>query len=118
MLIADHARKDVPEGSYSWKFIKDSIENGIIQLKDRYYIGHGQPAGSGSSKRWKRTEFTDADDTFLARWVLSFSHNRTGTAIYVELQRKVCRGPGRVRPRPLTPSRTPGTLGSRGETDT
>ncbi|KAM4063078.1 rap1 myb domain-containing protein [Hirsutella rhossiliensis] len=92
MLIADCARKDAPADSYSWKFITDSIAKGIIQLEDRYCIGvnrsEPRPARPGRSTKSTRTPFTLADDVSLARWVLSFSGNRTGNAIYLEFEGK------------------------------
>lgn len=92
MLIADCARKDVPPDSYSWKFITESIANGIAQLKDRYLIGARQSL-SGPARLTKptRTSFTQADDVFLAKWVFAHSERRTGNAIYLELEREVCR---------------------------
>lgn len=90
MLIADDARKDSPPGSYSWKFIQDSVKNGVVQLKDRYAIGRNikepRPVASGGLTRSGRVEFTSADDADLIRYVLSHANNRTGNAIYQEYE--------------------------------
>ncbi|VUC35555.1 unnamed protein product [Clonostachys rosea] len=73
--IADDARKDAPKGSYSWKFIQDSVEAGMAQIKDKYLIGPDpdlpRPAASGSLARGKRVPFTPADDAVLVKWVLA-----------------------------------------------
>ncbi|KAH7013436.1 TRF2-interacting telomeric protein/Rap1 C terminal domain-containing protein [Ilyonectria destructans] len=91
ILIADHARKDVPAGSYSWKFITESVENGIIQIKDRYRIGRDpdlpRPAGGGvRGTKSTRTPFTIDDDAGLAKWVLAHTVDRTGNKIFQEFE--------------------------------
>ncbi|RDA90987.1 hypothetical protein CP533_3109 [Ophiocordyceps camponoti-saundersi (nom. inval.)] len=89
-LIADHARNDAPTDSYSWKLIEDSVENGIMQLPDRYYNGASpgkpKPAGSGGPTKHSRTPFTHTDDVMLAKWVLSKEDNVQGNSIYKELE--------------------------------
>ncbi|CAH0056410.1 unnamed protein product [Clonostachys solani] len=78
MLIADDARKDSPPGSYSWKFIEDSVDKGMVQIKDKYLIGPDpdlpRPAASGSLARGKRVPFTPADDAVFVKWVLAQAH--------------------------------------------
>ncbi|KAM0390415.1 hypothetical protein ACHAQC_007584 [Fusarium culmorum] len=91
MLIADHARpKDAPQGSYSWKFIDDSIKNGIAQLKDRYLIGRhpDEPrrVGSGQPSKSTRTPFTKEDDARIARWVLDHPTEQKGNRIWQEYE--------------------------------
>jgi hypothetical protein len=91
MLIADCARPKVaPAGSYSWKFIEESVKNGIVQLKDRYLIGRDpdlpRPAASGGLTKSTRTPFTTADDAAIAKWVLSHSVDRTGNKIFQEFE--------------------------------
>lgn len=93
MCIADHARKDAPAGSYSWKFINDSLEHGIMQIKDKYRIGPDpdlpRPVGVGGKTKSGRTPFTSAEDAALARWVLSHKVDRTGNKIYQEFEQMV-----------------------------
>lgn len=95
ILIADHARKDAPPGSYSWKLIEDSVKHGVAQLKDRYAIGPDpvkpRPVASGGPSRSGRTEFTAEDDASLVRWVLSYNKHRTGNIIYQQLEQEVSR---------------------------
>ncbi|OAA63831.1 Homeodomain-related protein [Cordyceps fumosorosea ARSEF 2679] len=86
-LIADHARKDAPSGAISWKFITESVENGVAQLLDRYRIGHA-PAGpreiaSNRPIKGGRAPFTAADDAALASFLLAQGNrNLTGNEIY------------------------------------
>ncbi|KAK5987818.1 hypothetical protein PT974_11952 [Cladobotryum mycophilum] len=92
ILIADHVRKDVPAGSYSFKFILDSVRNGIIQLKDKYRIGPDpdlpRPIGSSRGVKGSRTPFTPEDDAVLANWILSHPGAAPrGNKIYMELER-------------------------------
>lgn len=91
MLIADHKRLDAPPGSYSWKFIEDSVRNGIIQIKDKYRIGPDpdlpRPVGAKHGAKNTRTPFTKDDDANLAKWVLSQrSRQQQGNAIYQEYE--------------------------------
>lgn len=91
MLIADHKRLDAPPGAYSWKFIEDSVRNGIIQIKDKYRIGPDpdlpRPVGAKHGAKTTRTPFTKDDDANLAKWVLSRrSQQQQGNAIYQEYE--------------------------------
>lgn len=95
MLIADHARKDAPSESYSWKYITESVDNGIAQLTDHYRIwGHPEEArpraGGSAPVKNTRTPFTAADDAALANWVLSHAKGQTGNKIYQEFEETVC----------------------------
>jgi hypothetical protein len=108
-MIADHARKDAPNGSYSWKFIQDSVQNGQRQIMDRYLIGSrpidvhesGSPRGATSPNAMRRPNvskasrnpFTAGDDRILVAWVLR--HEREGYAaagneMYKTLAAEVC----------------------------
>ncbi|KAL3962596.1 hypothetical protein ACCO45_004119 [Purpureocillium lilacinum] len=92
ILIADHARKDAPAGSYSWKFVTESVENGIIQIKDRYRIGPDPdlPRTVGSTDRpgkATRTRFTHSEDVALVKWVLRHGEHFAGNKIYQEFER-------------------------------
>ncbi|PFH62399.1 hypothetical protein XA68_13838 [Ophiocordyceps unilateralis] len=84
-LIADPARKDAPQSSYSYELISDSVEHGIMQLEDRYSIDRTQ----ASSKMAKntRTPFTHADEVVLSRWIIKNERNLQGNKIYQELEK-------------------------------
>ncbi|RGP79604.1 hypothetical protein FLONG3_2352 [Fusarium longipes] len=89
MLIADYRRaKEAPHGSYSWRFIEDSVKNGCIQLTDRYLIGShpDEPKRVGSSHPSKstRTPFTKEDDARLAKWALEHPTEQKGNKIWEE----------------------------------
>lgn len=95
-MIADHAKKDSPSGSYSWKWIEDSVKHGKLMDKEDYVIttpGHeSRPVGSVQHKS-TRNAFTKEDDLLLAKFVAK--HEREGTAtsgnvIYKQLEAKVC----------------------------
>ncbi|KFA53124.1 hypothetical protein S40293_03158 [Stachybotrys chartarum IBT 40293] len=92
ILIADHARRDAPPNSYSWKLITDSMQHGMMQLKDRYRIGPDpdmpRPSGGGRPTKPGRTPFLPHEDAALASWVLAHSNNRTGNKIFQEFERK------------------------------
>jgi hypothetical protein len=93
LLIADHARTDVPPGSYSWKFIEDSVKSAVLQEKENYVIGRplNVPRVTGSSEPAKktRTKFTEQDDDVLARWVAKHHEGAGGNKIYQDLEQIV-----------------------------
>lgn len=87
MLIADHARKDSPPGSYSWKFITESVENGVLQVEDRYRIGW-DPRGeknkaSNNTQKFGRARYTPEEDAALVHWVLNSGMARQGNQLYM-----------------------------------
>lgn len=97
MLIADHARKDAPLGSYSWKYITESVKAGIVQVEDKYLIGpppgQRRPVLAGSRARKSRTPFTELDDAILAKHVLQQGIDTAGNRMYQDLEAKVCLHP-------------------------
>lgn len=94
MLIADHARKDVPLGSYSWKYITESVKAGFVQVEDKYLNGPppGQPRSilAGSRAKKTRTPFSEHDDAILAKHVLQKGIDTAGNKMYMELEVLVC----------------------------
>jgi hypothetical protein len=93
MLIADHARKDAPLGSYSWKFITESVTAGIVQVEDKYLIGPSpslpRSVLTGPRAKKTRTAFTELDDAIIAKQVLKHGINTAGNKIYMELEDEV-----------------------------
>lgn len=109
MIIADHARpKFAPTNypSYSWKYIEDSVKNGVLEDAEEHRIhgvflsANGNPATGappfvvGRSAPIKRTKtlFTAADNDLLRRWVAKKcpgGQNEGGNAIYQELAARV-----------------------------
>ncbi|RFU81688.1 transcription factor rap1 [Trichoderma arundinaceum] len=90
MLIADHARKDAPPGSYSWKFITESVTAGIIQVEDRYLIGpppsQARSIRTGPHAKKSRTPFTELDDAIVSKRVLERGIDTAGNKMYMELE--------------------------------
>ncbi|KAK8069836.1 hypothetical protein PG994_006452 [Apiospora phragmitis] len=75
-MIADHVWKDAPQGSYSWKWIEDSVKKGKLLDADDYLIG-GKPQ-----------EQAREDDRVLMEWVLRRERQGEsilGNKIYQEL---------------------------------
>ncbi|OTB09324.1 hypothetical protein M426DRAFT_315892 [Hypoxylon sp. CI-4A] len=101
-LIADHARKNAPPGSYSWKFIDDSIRKGSLQDRNDYLCTPAlapAPAltpvsashDAAAIQKSGRTKYTEEDDSILKDWVLEMERNgepTSGNAIYNELAAK------------------------------
>ena len=74
IIIADDARKEVVSGSYSYKWIDQSIKNGALEDLDDYLAGPqmGAPRAIGSMSRPMkniRTPYTAEDDRVLFDWV-------------------------------------------------
>ncbi|OTA62212.1 hypothetical protein K449DRAFT_465013 [Hypoxylon sp. EC38] len=99
-LIADHARKDCPPGSYSWKWIDESINAGVLQDLDDYLCvpatrqsgaGESGLAASAAPQKGTRTKFTAEDDLILTEWVTRKERKGVATLgndIYKELEAK------------------------------
>ncbi|KAK7991678.1 hypothetical protein PG988_000472 [Apiospora saccharicola] len=95
-LIADHVRIDAPQGSYSWKWIQDSVKKGELLDLDDYLIGskpqEGQArVGPSAPGKSTRTPFTDEDDRILMEWVIKREREGEsvqGNKIYQELATK------------------------------
>ena len=97
IMIADHARKDAVPGSYSWKWIADSVMSGKLEDLEAYragpVVGTSRPVGSSQPTRNTRTPFTAADDRALGLWVMSAEKqglSTKGNDIYQQLERVVC----------------------------
>ncbi|PHH81531.1 hypothetical protein CDD82_548 [Ophiocordyceps australis] len=73
--IADHAIKNPPPASLSWKFVADSVKYRCVQLTDHYSLGPDpdapRPAGSNGPARKLRVGYSREDDASLARWVMA-----------------------------------------------
>ncbi|KAI6710311.1 hypothetical protein JHW43_007163 [Diplocarpon mali] len=70
--IADHARKDCPEGSISWKWIDASVQKGSLQNFEDYLAGpaglRDRPVGSEQPIRDGRVPFSHNDDKILMKY--------------------------------------------------
>lgn len=92
IIIADHARKDAPPNSFSWRLITESDKAGRFVDKEPHRIGRppteARPVSSGEPARSRRVPFSTADDALLASWV-SGSTQKSGNKIYQELEAAV-----------------------------
>lgn len=97
IIIVDHARKDCPPGSVSWKWIEQSVRNGRLEDIEDHRAGptHAQPREVGSTQPTKktRTPFTGADDKILLEWVTRVERKglpTLGNELYKQFAEKVC----------------------------
>ncbi|KAK1755622.1 TRF2-interacting telomeric protein/Rap1 C terminal domain-containing protein [Echria macrotheca] len=75
--IADHARKDAPSGSVSWKYIEDSVKEGELRDINAYTKNPGpsqHPVASTQPAKATRNKFTPEEDRLLRVWVLEQEH--------------------------------------------
>ncbi|KAL2069429.1 hypothetical protein VTL71DRAFT_14108 [Oculimacula yallundae] len=95
VIIVDHARKDCPPGSISWRWIEQSVKKGVLEDIEDHRAGpiHAQVREVGSTQSTKKTKtpFTTADDNILMQWVTKAERKGRpilGNAIYQELAQK------------------------------
>lgn len=97
VLIADHARKNSPPNSFSWRLITESDKAGRLVDKEPHRIGPPptapRPFASVAPTRSFRTPYTAADDALLASWVSGYE-KKSGNKIYQELEATVSLIPG------------------------
>lgn len=96
IVIADHALANSPAGSISWKYIQDSVNDGVLKDPEEYparpHAQAPQLIGSGQPPKKTRRAFTAEDDLVLARWVAEAERDgrpTSGNALYQELEAKV-----------------------------
>ncbi|KAH6610620.1 transcription factor rap1 [Trichoderma cornu-damae] len=121
MLIADHARKDAPLGSHSWKFITESVNAGIAQVEDRYLIGPSpsqarRPVVAGPRAKKARTPFTEQDDAIIAKRILERGINTAGNKMYMELEKEADAVAGTSEGNSERPDELPPRASTSGET--
>ena len=98
IIIADHARKDSPAGSVSWKWIDESAKTGRLLDLEKYrcapVVGTVRIPGAGPSlpTRAGRVPFTAEDDRILMDWVGRAEQKgiaTKGNELYKQLAEKV-----------------------------
>lgn len=92
VLIADHARKDCPAGSVSWKYIEESVARGeLLDIGDYRIHAANIPRAVGSTRPTKgtRVPFTELDERILVTWVRRAGADALGNRIYQELAEMV-----------------------------
>ncbi|OIW25271.1 hypothetical protein CONLIGDRAFT_86917 [Coniochaeta ligniaria NRRL 30616] len=91
--IADdikRAGKSAPENAVSWKFIEQSVKNGVLEDVETHRITGlvRNPAAASRPLKGKRVPFTSADDQILANWLAKKElegHYLSGNKIFQEL---------------------------------
>jgi hypothetical protein len=95
MLLVDHARKNQPPGTYSYRFIEMSLRNGRLESPEDHRVGDAsavdRPVGSVvTGPKGSRTHYTNADDQFLWNMVKPYADNGgyvRGNVIFQEVAR-------------------------------
>ncbi|KAI0899301.1 TRF2-interacting telomeric protein/Rap1 C terminal domain-containing protein [Annulohypoxylon nitens] len=89
ILIADHVKKNTcPPGSYSYKWIEDSVKAGTLQPREDYMC---VSTSTAVPQKATRAAFTPDDDKILAEWVMQKRQEGEalgGLKIYKELAAK------------------------------
>ena len=96
LIIADHARKHIPPGSISWKFIEQSVAKGVLEdIEDHRAgppVGTIREVGSVQPAKKGRTPFTAEDDRILMEWCIKAERkglSLKGNDLYKQLEAKV-----------------------------
>lgn len=97
IIIADHARKDSPAGSFSWTYIDESVKKGRLEDIENHRAGPVErqirEVGSAQPSRTGRTPFTPEDDRVLMDWCDRAERRGIpmgGNEIFKQLEQKVC----------------------------
>lgn len=90
IVIGDPCKKDQPDGAISYKWIEDSIANGVAQLEDRYVIQNSKAHSSNAGKGGKstRTKFTPTEDAILVKYALGHKDTK-GNRIWQKFEKTV-----------------------------
>jgi hypothetical protein len=96
IIIADHARKDIPAGSVSWKFIEESVKAGELKDIEDYRCGASANTSrqrrSNQPNKSSRNPFTQQEDHILTQWVTKAARRglaTKGNDIYLQLEELV-----------------------------
>ncbi|KAL8736682.1 MAG: hypothetical protein Q9166_000048 [cf. Caloplaca sp. 2 TL-2023] len=92
--IVDHARKEQLPGTYSYRYIEDSVRNSALEDLEKHAVGPPvgtlRPVGSIiQPAKSARTKFTSEDDHALVTWVVGFEQRggaSSGNEIYKQLE--------------------------------
>ncbi len=110
MVIGDHARKDQPPGSISWKWLEASMKKGVLADSEKYHAGPAtqqvREAGSKQPPKKGRTPFSAEDDRILMEWCTKaerLGSSISGNTVFQQLAEKVGRLTVITYPNYLTP---------------
>lgn len=94
VLIVDHARKNAPVGTHSYKYIEQSIRNGTLEDLADYVVGPSKsterPVGSIiTAPKGSRSKYTEAEDQLLWNFIKPYELRggaTGGNEIYKQLE--------------------------------
>ena len=96
IVIADHARKDCPNNSISWKWVEESVKCAALEDKDKWRAGPkgnaSRPVGASTSTQKQRNPYSKDDDIFVWRFVNDPKRatlSDKGNSLYQELEKEV-----------------------------
>ena len=94
VLIVDHARKNAPVGTHSYKYIEQSIRNGVLEDLADHVVGPSKsvdrPVGSMiTAPKGSRSKYTEAEDQLLWNFIKPYETAggaTGGNEIYKQLE--------------------------------
>jgi hypothetical protein len=94
VLIVDHARKNAPVGTHSYKYVEQSIRNGTLEDLADHVVGPtkstDRPVGSMiTAAKGSRSKYTEAEDQLLWNFIKPFElagGATGGNEIYKQLE--------------------------------
>ena len=94
VLIVDHARKNAPVGTHSYKYIEQSIRNGVLEDLADHVVGPSKsvdrPVGSMiTAPKGSRSKYTEAEDQLLWNFIKPYEAAggaTGGNEIYKQLE--------------------------------
>ncbi len=94
ICLYDHARKNPPPGTYSYRYVEYSARNGELEDLEAHRIGGldsraARPVGSVTlASKGSRQTFTEADDQMLWDWIQPIQGMRgsAGNLVYQQLE--------------------------------
>lgn len=96
ICIYDHARKNPPPGTYSYRFVELSMRNGQLEDLGAHRVGTmdsraDRPVGSQTlASKGSRVSFTDEEDQILWEWMKPHEGQRgsAGNVLFQQLERQ------------------------------
>ncbi|KAI9716989.1 MAG: hypothetical protein M1828_007454 [Chrysothrix sp. TS-e1954] len=96
LVIADHLRRDSPEGAVSFTWIEQSVKDGILASRDEHRAGRAaatpRPVAASTPAAKGRQAYTKEDDAILYSHVMTALKRggvERGNDIYKELGQRV-----------------------------
>ncbi|KAJ5984001.1 hypothetical protein N7481_006100 [Penicillium waksmanii] len=100
VMLVDHAKKNIPTGCHSYKYVEESIRKGQVADLDAHRAGSFRPRAMGASnipKRGTKSVYTLEDDQLLYDFLYPFEQEENapihGNKIYQLLERRFPKHP-------------------------